>query len=775
MSGTQVVYTWNDLGQFDLIVRRVLDSAAWVEVVTTDYSYDSAHRLTDLEHRQGGTTLAAYEYGYDAASRVISTVSPDGTSDFTYDAFGQLESADHSWTADEDYQYDETGNRSGTGYVTDANNRLTESPDFEYEYDDEGNRTKRTAGDGTWVEYSWDHRNRLTGVVFKSSLGATTKQVAYAYDAQDRRIGKLLDAAGDGTFETTERYHYDGGDVQVITGNGGAVTHRYLHGPDVDQVFADESTVGEILWPLADRAGSIRDVADYDFTTNLTSIPGGHHRTFDSFGTPLAAITDGVLYAFAGREFDTDTGLSQNHHRWYDPAEGRFLSEDPLGFAAGDANLNRYVFNNPLSYTDPSGLSWLSKAIRKVTKEVGRVVDDVFGDRAARHFNKLAEFQEDVRREFNDFTHDVGDFYQEQWENGNIQKALLVATVIASAGIAAPLMTGAALTWGTAVGALGVVSGGVNIYETFTGDQIGDGTLSRVLNTATIVTGGIAGAAGATAAGSRLGASIHYARAGVGGYEAATGRTIGDGTLGNVLYAAHLGVNVRTGLKSEHADVRFSSRMELATGAASFVNTGDPGLRNALRSASAVWSVASSIQTAKNGFQQAAILHAQNQEASRSAPVIRAQSPGSGQILQASYETTSANSSSGGRAAPRVMPQLSPWLDALSLESDSPWITGDSFGMDTTSWDIDSMTVSGRDPGQLSLRIGIDGEFSVPYTVGNRFYGKAGRIHVPPFHRLRVPYLDAYQRLVLLEPDSAVDQPLKEAFLSLRQSAESDE
>lgn len=43
------------------------------------------------------------------------------------------------------------------------------------------------------------------------------------------------------------------------------------------------------------------------------------------------------------------------------------------------------------------------------------------------------------------------------------------------------------------------------------------------------------------------------------------------------------------------------------------------------------------------------------------------------------------------------------------------------------------------------------------------------------FHRSRMEFLDAYQAFVLAEPDSAVRQPLKEAFLSLRQDAESDE
>ena len=43
------------------------------------------------------------------------------------------------------------------------------------------------------------------------------------------------------------------------------------------------------------------------------------------------------------------------------------------------------------------------------------------------------------------------------------------------------------------------------------------------------------------------------------------------------------------------------------------------------------------------------------------------------------------------------------------------------------------------------------------------------------FHRIRSEYLEAYQALVLREPDSAVSQTLKEAFLALRQVAESGE
>ena len=42
--------------------------------------------------------------------------------------------------------------------------------------------------------------------------------------------------------------------------------------------------------------------------------------------------------------------------RYYDPRAGRFISQDPLGYAAGDINLYRYCQNSPTNATDPSGM-----------------------------------------------------------------------------------------------------------------------------------------------------------------------------------------------------------------------------------------------------------------------------------------------------------------------------------------------------------------------------------------------------------------------------------
>jgi RHS repeat-associated protein len=60
---------------------------------------------------------------------------------------------------------------------------------------------------------------------------------------------------------------------------------------------------------------------------------------------------------FTGQLLDYQAGLNYHHHRWYDPAAGRWISEDPIGFASGDTNLNRYVANSPTIYVDPSGLT----------------------------------------------------------------------------------------------------------------------------------------------------------------------------------------------------------------------------------------------------------------------------------------------------------------------------------------------------------------------------------------------------------------------------------
>ncbi|HBO43094.1 MAG TPA: hypothetical protein DD670_04005 [Planctomycetaceae bacterium] len=76
------------------------------------------------------------------------------------------------------------------------------------------------------------------------------------------------------------------------------------------------------------------------------------HVVYDAFGNVLADTAPGVesLLLYTARPFDAETHLQNNLNRWYDATIGRWLAEDPIGFAAGDANLYRYVGNAATSW-----------------------------------------------------------------------------------------------------------------------------------------------------------------------------------------------------------------------------------------------------------------------------------------------------------------------------------------------------------------------------------------------------------------------------------------
>src|SRR5439155_20562762 len=63
-------------------------------------------------------------------------------------------------------------------------------------------------------------------------------------------------------------------------------------------------------------------------------------------------------YRFTGREHDEPLYLYYYRARYYHTDLQRFISEDPIGFRGGDANLYAYVRNNPIALIDPTGLLW---------------------------------------------------------------------------------------------------------------------------------------------------------------------------------------------------------------------------------------------------------------------------------------------------------------------------------------------------------------------------------------------------------------------------------
>ena len=368
-----VDFDYLDDGQL-LRIQRHSNATFSSLVVTTDYDqYDDIGRLKILKHTFDDNPARSfnYDYAYDAASRITQVNSADGTDDFGYDNTHQLTSAGHFYQTDESYGYDDNGNRDTGGFTVDDNNRMDSDGTYTYAYDDEGNRTQRFiwADDGDGVieagekssitTYDWDHRNRLTEVTLPGS-----EVIDYTYDYQNRLVEREMTG---GTAD--HAYYVHQGDNIALELDGlqsGDLTHRYLWGAAVDQLLADDQRGGELLWTLGDHEQTIRSVID---NTGRIRI----YRRYDSYGqitqefkydasgniipdTHAEAVDE--LFAYTGRMLDKDTGNQKHGQRWYDPPTGGWLSEDPIGFGAGDMNLYRYAGNNPVNNVDPSGLDW---------------------------------------------------------------------------------------------------------------------------------------------------------------------------------------------------------------------------------------------------------------------------------------------------------------------------------------------------------------------------------------------------------------------------------
>ena len=190
-------------------------------------------------------------------------------------------------------------------------------------------------GGGT-TSYAWDFENRLTSVTLPGSGGT----VSFAYDPFGRRIKKV-------TPSTTSIFAYDGDNLIEETNSSGTVVARYEQSLNIDEPLAMLRS-GVTSYHEADGLGSV---------TSLSNSSGAiaNTYTYDSYGN-LTASTGTLVNSFryTAREFDTETNLYYYRNRYYDPNVGRFISEDPIGFASS-INFYPYVHNGPTMYTDPWG------------------------------------------------------------------------------------------------------------------------------------------------------------------------------------------------------------------------------------------------------------------------------------------------------------------------------------------------------------------------------------------------------------------------------------
>lgn len=145
---------------------------------------------------------------------------------------------------------------------------------------------------------------------------------------------------------TATNFLYDGLNLEQEL-SGTTPTANYLTGAGIDEQFSRTAS-GSTQSYLTDNLGS---------TLALTSSAGAIQTSYayDPYGNTTATGT--LSYnskQYTGREND-GKGLYYYRARYYSPAYGRFISEDPIGFAGG-VNAYAYVGGNPIAAIDPLGL-----------------------------------------------------------------------------------------------------------------------------------------------------------------------------------------------------------------------------------------------------------------------------------------------------------------------------------------------------------------------------------------------------------------------------------
>jgi len=244
--------------------------------------------------------------------------------------------------------YDANGNRTsfspyGTTdtYVINNLNQYATRNSRNANYDNNGNMTTGFDGSG----YTYDAQNRLISVT-KNGRTETFK-----YDALNRVVARTVNGA-------TAYSVWDGWSVILNCDSGGYWLNAYTHGPD--GVLTEwNTTTGTVQYCYHDGSGSTSHIAD-GTTGQLLE-----WYRFDLQGTPLfynAANSQiprsnyDIRHLFTGQQWYSELGLYDLRNRFYSPDIGRFLQADPDGFNGDSTNLYRYSGNNPLKWSDPSGL-----------------------------------------------------------------------------------------------------------------------------------------------------------------------------------------------------------------------------------------------------------------------------------------------------------------------------------------------------------------------------------------------------------------------------------
>jgi RHS repeat-associated protein len=341
-----------------------LASTAYPSGVTDSRAYDPAGLLTQItDTDSNGNALLSLPYQYDADGNVTQTGLDTGTVPSTsqgygHDSLGQVTSSTATAIGQpvqtSTYSYDNaqrliTGTlgliNAGLSYNADGelqkltNTTLGQTVDT-YSHDPDGDRTSATNPlTNTTSTYQWNQLGELTGYrgpgvnLVNGQTGQNIRTATYSYDALGLRSDLTWDLA-EGTAQTI-----------------GTSTAAYIDGPDglpIEQI----SPANTVLYYLHDELGSTR------LLTNQSGKIVAHYA-YDAYGNQITSKATGAVallnpFMYAGQYSDPTNGLIYMRARYYDPASGQFISQDPE--APVTHTPYTYASNDPIDLKDPTGL-----------------------------------------------------------------------------------------------------------------------------------------------------------------------------------------------------------------------------------------------------------------------------------------------------------------------------------------------------------------------------------------------------------------------------------
>jgi len=299
------------------------------------YSYDKVGNVSTIADRVANQSQC---FGYDGRDRLTSaytttagcpnaadTGGPDPYNlSYTYDGTGNMLTA-KSNGATSTYTYPTQGTGSVRPHAVSAVGTNT------YTYDADGNLQTRTIG-GVKSTLTWDAQSQLT------SVATPTGTSSFVYSADGDRLLRTDSGSTTLFLEGTEL---------VAGASGVSGTRYYVSG---GATVAQRTPAG-LTWLTADQQGSEQlAITASGAVSRQRYLPNGAPR-----GAGTALPTD---RGFLGKVQDKTTGLDLLGARYYDPTIAKFVSPDPLDNNAepDTANPYSYAADNPITYSDPSGL-----------------------------------------------------------------------------------------------------------------------------------------------------------------------------------------------------------------------------------------------------------------------------------------------------------------------------------------------------------------------------------------------------------------------------------